>query len=537
MARLKKRYWISLSILMFIIVLSLFGWRSWQEFRQEYGFSINWYGAHINLSGLSFEQLTVYKESQFTVTAKDVLISWSKLSVQNLNIDWQLSDNKMVTDKTKNVVNVTTEKQNQSEFSYSSLLTIIYWLPSTIHIDSLRIYEQNRELFDVEMTATKQQEAIHLDVSSNNQYVANLSATLLFNQNDLRIDIQNGVLTTTINQFGVQNGKILLPFTGWITDNRFEFNNSGNASVTIEKANLSDDFQFNQLNGTLTFKVQSLIPIKPNQISTTAKLALNKFNGIYKNSEIKSAAGNIYVDIKNQQFTILVPSLNIQEINMGIALQQVKLSGSYTAPFNTPNKGIIICKKAQATIFSGSIFLQANKLNLAKLPQQLNLRLKQIQLKDILATYPAEGLAGDGAIDGLLPITLLSVNNKDGVTFKPIIKKGQLTTTHQGFLQFENSALKNYAKNNPNMKILTDIIKNFHYTKLDGTVDYADDVAKLGLHIQGSNLDVEDGKAVNLNVTLEENIAKLLTSLQLSDQISEPIRKRIEAHLKKESAK
>lgn len=537
MARLKKRYWLSLSILIFITILGLFGWRYWQEFKQEYGFSINWQGAHINLSGLSFDQLIVNKEAQFTVTAKDVVISWSKLSAQNLNIDWQTSDSNIVTDNTKNIVETASEKQNQSGFDYSFIPTIVYWLPSTIDINSLRVYEQNQELFDVKITATKQQQGIHVDVSANNQYVANLSATLLFNQNDLRIDIQNGVLTTTLNQFGIENGKILLPFTGWITNNRFELTNSGNASVTIEKANLSDDSIFSQLNGALTFKVQSPIPVEPKQILATAKLNLNKFNGIYKNSEINSATGNINIDIKNKQFTVSVPTLNIQEINMGIALQQVKLSGSYTASFNSPNNGTIIWKKAQADIFSGSIFLEASRLNLAKLPQQFNLRLKQIQLKDIFATYPAEGLAGEGAIDGLLPITLLSVNKKEGVTFKPIIKKGQLTTTNQGYLQFENSALKNYAKSNPNMKILTDIIKNFHYTKLDGTVDYADDVAKLGLHIQGHNLDVEDGKAVNLNVTLEENIAKLLMSLQLSDQISEPIRKRIEANLKKESAK
>ena len=60
-------------------------------------------------------------------------------------------------------------------------------------------------------------------------------------------------------------------------------------------------------------------------------------------------------------------------------------------------------------------------------------------------------------------------------------------------------------------------------------------IAKLGLNIQGSNRDVENNKAVNLNINLEENIAKLLISLQLADQINEPIRKRIEAYLKRKS--
>jgi len=190
MARLKKRYWISLSILVFITVLGLLGWRYWQEFKQEYGFSINWQGAHINLSGLSFDQLTVNKEAQFTVTAKDVLISLSKLSAQNLNINWQSSDHKNVTDNTKNIIETASEKQNQSGFDYSTIPTIVYWLPSTIDIESLRFYEQNQELFDVKITATKQQQAIHVDVSANNQYVANLSATLIGKNLNKSMDFQ-----------------------------------------------------------------------------------------------------------------------------------------------------------------------------------------------------------------------------------------------------------------------------------------------------------------------------------------------------------
>lgn len=93
---------------------------------------------------------------------------------------------------------------------------------------------------------------IHLDLSSNTQYVAKLSGTLL------------------------------LPFTGWLTDKRFILTNSDNESVNIEKANFSDDSIFIHLDGSLTFKVQLLIPVERQQILATTKLALNKFNGIYK---------------------------------------------------------------------------------------------------------------------------------------------------------------------------------------------------------------------------------------------------------------
>ena len=134
-----------------------------------------------------------------------------------------------------------------------------------------------------------------------------------------------------------------------------------------------------------------------------------------------------------------------------------------------------------------------------------------------------------------MPVTLLPSSKKGSALTEVIIKNGQLVTVNDGFLRFDNSALKNYALTNPNMKILTDLIKNFHYTKLSGTVNYANEIAKLGLNIQGSNRDVENDKAVNLNINLEENIAKLIISLQLADQINEPIRKRIEAYLKRKS--
>ncbi|OCG44352.1 hypothetical protein A9G34_07355 [Gilliamella sp. Choc4-2] len=541
MARLKKCYWVLLSIALIIMLLSLGVRQYWLSFKDKYHLSADCHGVSVNFNGLAIDEITVSQTSQYSLIAKKLLISLSQLSVDELDIHWQSGDKKVIDVAQKEMVETLDQNFNQdtskSDIDSSFLSTILYWLPSKIYINSLRFYAQNNEQFNVKVDITKQQEAIQLAMSTNSQYIAKLSANLQFNTTDSRIDIQNGLFTTTVNQFGIENGQLTLPFNGWVTRNQLNLFSLSNASISLTKANLSDDLMLADSVGNLIFQVESAIPFDNNQLSATTQLAINKLNGIYKNSEIKSVTGNINLVVKNNQFTLSSPALSIQEVNMGLSLEKIKLTGEYFASINAPDKGIISWTKAQANIFSGIIFLDKNKLNLAKLPQQLNLKIKQIQLKDILTQYPAEGVAGSGAIDGNLPITLLANKKKSGTVIEPIIKKGQLITTQDGYLQFENSALKSYVQSNPNMKILADIIKNFHYTKLTGTVDYANEIARLGLNIQGNNLNVENGKAVNLNINLEENITKLLMSLQLSDEVSEPIRKRIEAYLKKKSSK
>ncbi|OCG23299.1 hypothetical protein A9G11_06010 [Gilliamella sp. wkB108] len=527
MAHLKKRYWIPLGFLLLIILISLYGWQYWLSFKQKYGINVDWHGAKISLNGILFDEFTVTKQSQLSVTSKNLVISWSQLSATDVDIYWQA--NQVITQITPAEKVVDDTAQN---FNPSLIATFFYWLPTVIHIDSLRFYQQDNELFNLNVDVTKQQEGIQLAIATKDQRTIKLSAILRYNSIDSRIDIQNGLLTTMLNQAEVVNSTLILPFSGWLTQDRLSLSSLNDATFNLEKINISQDLMLTNTSGKAKFQFESKIPIESDQISANVQLMLNKLNGIYQNSEIKSATGTSNIVINNNQITVSTPELNIQEINVGIAFEKLKLAGSYTASFKSLNGGIITWSQARANIFSGSIWLEKNRLNLAKLPQQFNVRLKQIQLKDIFAKYPVEGLAGEGEIEGVIPITLLQAKNNNKIVMKTVIKKGQLATINAGYLQFENSALKGYVQNNPNMKILTDILKNFHYTKLTGNVDYADDIAKLSLNIQGRNEDVENGKAVNLNITLEENVAKLMMSILLSDQISEPIRKRIEARLK-----
>ena len=534
MTRLKKRYWIPAIILLIIVIVSLYGWRYWLAFKDEHNLSVDWQGLDISLDGLSFAELTICQQPQLSLKANNIKLSWSTLTAKSIDIYWQSTE---LTDKSTlpKVADNVNQQLEQSPFNSSLISTIIYWLPKTIKVDSLKFYQQKNELVNLKIEATKNQNTIELNLASNTQDMATLAANISFNQSNSCFVIENGILTTTLHHFGIEKGNLTLPFSGVLTDKQLTLKSSDKALLNIDKAKFSDDFLVQKLVGKVAFELVIPIPFQSKQINGNVALIINQFNGIYKASEIKSAVGDISILVKNNQLSISTSSLTVQEVNIGVSFEKVKLAGSYLASLDKPLNGIVKWQLAQATIFSGLVFLDKGQLNFAKLPQQFNLRLKKLQLKDIFAKYPAEGLAGDGAIDGTLPVTLLPSSKKGAALTEVIIKNGQLVTVNDGFLRFDNSALKNYALTNPNMKILTDLIKNFHYTKLSGTVNYANEIAKLGLNIQGSNRDVENNKAVNLNINLEENIAKLLISLQLADQINEPIRKRIEAYLKRKS--
>jgi hypothetical protein len=74
--------------------------------------------------------------------------------------------------------------------------------------------------------------------------------------------------------------------------------------------------------------------------------------------------------------------------------------------------------------------------------------------------------------------------------------------------------------------MIVDALSNFQYHILDVTSDYkpGGDLS-LQVHLEGENPDWQSGQPIHLNLNLEENIPALLRSLQLSDEITNRVRK------------
>lgn len=85
------------------------------------------------------------------------------------------------------------------------------------------------------------------------------------------------------------------------------------------------------------------------------------------------------------------------------------------------------------------------------------------------------------------------------------------------------------------MKLVADALDDFHYEVLRSGVDYREDgTLMLSLRLEGRNPDIEKGRAFNFGINLEENIPQLLTSLQLTDRVSDTIQRRVQERLRRD---
>ena len=76
------------------------------------------------------------------------------------------------------------------------------------------------------------------------------------------------------------------------------------------------------------------------------------------------------------------------------------------------------------------------------------------------------------------------------------------------------------------MSKVLDTLSNFHYDSLSSEVNYSSDtVLKLNTALKGRNPDYENGRSINFNLNIEEDIAALLESLRLKQDVSRRVDK------------
>ncbi|MBD9413691.1 YdbH domain-containing protein [Pseudomonas sp. PDM16] len=254
-------------------------------------------------------------------------------------------------------------------------------------------------------------------------------------------------------------------------------------------------------------------------------LQLKGLDGIYDRSELSGLAGRLDMRLRGQQLTLETSDLSLQQANPGLPVGPLQFRGRYAATLDQPVAGQLSWSRAHTGLFKGEAWLEPGQIDLGQPSQRLLLNLKGLQLDEIFRVYPAEGLAGRGSLTGELPMSI----DARGVR----IERGVLGATAPGYLQFRSEKIRALGRSNPSMQLVADALDDFHYDLLDSSVGY-DERGKLtlALRLQGRNPDLEKGRPINLNVNLEEDVPALLTSLQLTDKVSETIRQRVQERLR-----
>lgn len=259
---------------------------------------------------------------------------------------------------------------------------------------------------------------------------------------------------------------------------------------------------------------------------------LAEVTGIYDTTGFNGASGQIRITLAEDVLAIASDKMNINELARGITAGPVSVKGEYrmnlaamNAQDGAPNPGTIVLDHAEAGFLGGVIRIPPVTVDLTEADQPLVIELANLDLGKLLEIHPSSELRGSGKLSGQIPLVWSPAGLR--------VAKGMVAAQAPGgHLQYQSQGAATMAAGAQGMKIVTDALSDFHYTLLSSEVTYEQDgTLLLGVRLEGSNPSLENGRAINFNVTLEEDLPALITSLQLSGQISDVIKKRVQDKL------
>lgn len=261
-------------------------------------------------------------------------------------------------------------------------------------------------------------------------------------------------------------------------------------------------------------------------LEAKATLSAKGLGGIYDRTELRGLDTTLSVALRRDQLHLDITELTLQEANPGFTFGPLRFKGEYAGNKDHLDRGRLAWTTAELQLLGGRLWLDPGKLDLADDTQQLSVHLRGLQLPLLLEAYPTEGLSGTGVIDGELQLR----RSPAGIS----IEQGSLKAREPGgALQFRSAKIQALGQSNPAMRLVTEALDDFHYDLLASDVRYATDgTLNLGLKLHGRNPALEGGRPINFSINLEEDIPALLTSLQLSDRVSETIQRRVQERLR-----
>jgi hypothetical protein len=174
---------------------------------------------------------------------------------------------------------------------------------------------------------------------------------------------------------------------------------------------------------------------------------------------------------------------------------------------------------AETHVLGGRIHSESYEYYSDSKQGQLLLSLDKLDLLEVIALEQQDFYA-EGKLTGNIPVKIAGgqIFIEDG--FVMAIEPG-------GIIQYHPSdSVTDLAASSSQMITVLDTLENFRYDGLKSKVEFGSDgILHLRTSLTGSNPDFENGRRINFNLNIEEDIAALLESLKLTDDITRQVDK------------
>ena len=247
--------------------------------------------------------------------------------------------------------------------------------------------------------------------------------------------------------------------------------------------------------------------------SITGRVAVNveSVNASFDDFSAAGLTGNLKATLENASWTLQPSTLAIELIDIGVPVAELttEISG---------NLKELRFRNLQAQALGGRLQTDGFDYDVENGAAELLLDLMDLELTEVLA-LEGEDITGTGRLRGKVPI---SVNQNIAR-----IHGGWMSASDVGLIRLSPELAATITQ--PGLDIALKALENFSYERLETIIDYDEKGAmRLGIRLEGSNPDLEEGRSVHFNLNISENLPVLLESLRVQDSFVEQIEKKIQ---------
>jgi hypothetical protein len=168
---------------------------------------------------------------------------------------------------------------------------------------------------------------------------------------------------------------------------------------------------------------------------------------------------------------------------------------------------VLTVERAEAGVLGGRIATEQVTLDPAAERLVLPVDLRGLQLDTLLGLIDAEGVSGDGALSGRVPIAIGA-----GTV---AVEDAELSADGPGILRIRSEQLSDLlGQANEDVAMVSRVLEDFHYESLTMQIDKpAGGNGRVVLHMLGQNPAVLEGQPFQFNINIDSNVDDLLDAL------------------------
>ena len=179
------------------------------------------------------------------------------------------------------------------------------------------------------------------------------------------------------------------------------------------------------------------------------------------------------------------------------------------------NPDIVTLSNFSAGFFNATMSIARIDYDMLSGSGETSIHFSSLPLQKLLDMQGTKKVYATGTLSGSIPVRM---ENK---TFA--IRDGGMNTEQEGQIIYATTPQERAAAN-PGLRITYDALTNFLYRDLTSSIDMdPDGQSVIALHLKGRNPDYQNGRPIEINLTIRQNLLDLMRSLSISSSIEQAI--------------